>query len=122
MTPATEVHIVADQNQLWPAQDFTFTDLDTGVATDLDPYDIRLQVRDGNNGTVILEWSTEDATITKHASPDDNPEEINNVARLAEKTALVMNITAKTYVYKWEMRIPESDWVKYMYGNVIINA
>ena len=107
------MHIVCTQGMLFPATEFTITDLDTGNPIDMTVYTQSLKVYEQYGGALILEWSTADDSIT--VGGDDN-----NVITLGEKTSDDMDITARKYVYDWNFTIPGSYPVRYFTGNLIV--
>jgi hypothetical protein len=113
LTPAAELHIVCDQNTVFPETIFTFTD-ENDNPVDMRNYAQELIVRENNSGSVILEWSTADDTITIEGAD-------HNQVVLGERTADEMNITAKTYVYSWKYTLTGQEPVQYFKGNLIIN-
>ena len=115
LTPEAEMHIVCTQGTLFPATEFTFTDKDTGNTVDMSIYEQTLKVWDQYGGSLILEWNTADDSIT--ISGDDN-----EVITLGEKSALIMDIAARKYIYDWVFTIPGGQPVRYFTGNLIVKS
>lgn len=113
VTPVAELHIVCDQNAVFPATDFAFYD-ENDNPVDMTNYTALLEVRAVNGGTVILSWSKAASTIT--VAGDDN-----EILRLAEKTAETMAITAKKYIYNYWIYPTGEEPVRFFTGNVIVN-
>lgn len=119
-SPAAEMHIVCDQNTLFPETRFEVVD-ETDGPVDFSAYErIWLEVKSQTSGSEVILWDTADNSLTLDIGETDNPENLPNVLVLGEKTDVEMDITAQKYVYNWFFKLPAKTKARLFFGNVIV--